>query len=108
MGQLTSSLEYTSVVLINPDIYLREIQENLYETTGIESSSSAICHFLQRVNFSRQKLKIVAKQSRCDTIYDPEMLVFLIWTDRTAQESMVIVYEVSQQYLKNFLCEENM
>ena len=73
-------------VLTNPGIYLREIQLDLYETTGTEVSSSAICHFLQSVGFSRQKLKLVAKQRdddlraqfACDVgTYNPEMLIFL-------------------------------
>ena len=49
-------------VLMNPGIYLREIQEDLYETTGVDVSPSAICRFLHRVGFTRQKLKMVAKQ----------------------------------------------
>ena len=78
---------------MNRGIYLREIQENLHETTGIEINPSSICCFLQSVNFSRQKLKIVAKQRdeelraqfACDVnIYDPEMLVFLVQTDEIA------------------------
>ena len=73
-------------VLMNPGIYLREIQQDLYEITGTEVSPSAICRFFQRVGFSRQKLKLVAKQRddflraqfSCDVaMYKPEMLIFL-------------------------------
>ena len=97
--KLTSSLELhvLHVVLMNPGIYLREIQENLYETTGIEINPSSICRFLQRVNFSRQKLKMVAKQRdeelraqfACDVnMYDPEMLVFLDETGSDRRNSL--------------------
>ena len=44
--------------------YTWEIQEDICETTRVEISESAICHFLQRVGFSTQNLKMVAKQ-RC-------------------------------------------
>ena len=73
-------------VLMNPGIYLKEVQQDLYDTTAAEVSLSAICRFLQRVGFSRQKLKLVAKQRdedlraqfACDVaMYNPEMLIFL-------------------------------
>ena len=71
---------------MNPSIYLREIQEDICETTRMEISESAICRFLQRVGFSRPKLNVVAKQTEEDLwaqfaldviMYTPEMLVFL-------------------------------
>ena len=73
-------------VLMHPGIYLKEIQQDLYDTTATEISLSAICRFLQRVGFSRQKLKLVAKQRDEDlraqfaydvAMYKPEMLIFL-------------------------------
>lgn len=47
--KLTPSLELhvLHVVLMNPGIYLREIQEDICETTRVEISESAICRFLQ-------------------------------------------------------------
>ena len=84
-------------VLINPGIYLREIQEDLYETTDVDVSPSAICRFLHRVGFTRQKLKVVAKkrdedlraQFACDVaMYKPEMLVFLDETGSDRRDSL--------------------
>ena len=71
---------------MNPGIYLREIEQNVLETTGLVVSPSAICRFLHKVGFTRQKLKLVARQRdehlraqfACDVSwYEPEMLVFL-------------------------------
>ena len=86
--KLTPPLELLLLhtVMMNPGIYLREIQQNLCETTGCEVTLSAICRFFHKVGFSRQKLKLVAKQRdedlraqfACDVaMYEPEMLVFL-------------------------------
>ena len=84
-------------VLMNPGIYLREIQQDLYQTTGTEISPSAICRFFQRVGFSRQKLKLVAKQRddflraqfSCDVaMYKPEMLIFLDETGSDKRNSL--------------------
>jgi transposase len=84
-------------VLMNPGIYLREIEQDLYETTGTEVSPSAICRFFQRVGLSRQKLKLVAKQQddilrarfSCDVaMYKPEMFIFLDETGSNKRNSL--------------------
>ena len=84
-------------VLMNPGIYLREIQQDLYGATGTEVSPSAICRFFQRVGFSRQKLQLVAKQRddflraqfSCDVaMYKPEMLIFLDETGSDKRNSL--------------------
>ena len=82
---------------MNPGIYLREIQQELYETTGTDVGPSAIRHFFQRGGFSRQKLKLVAKQRddflrarfSCDVaMYKPEMLIFLDETGSDKRNSL--------------------
>ena len=82
--------------MMNPGIYLREVQQDLHETTGTEVSLSAICRFL-RVGFSRQKLKLIAKQRDRDlraqfcfdvSMYRPEMLVFLDETGSDRRNSL--------------------
>ena len=84
-------------VLMNPGIYTWEIQQDLYQTTGTEISPSAICRFFQRVGFSRQKLKLEAKQRddflraqfSCDVaMYKPEMLIFLDETGSDKRNSL--------------------
>jgi hypothetical protein len=73
-------------VLSSPGIYLREIQNELWELTGAELSASSICRFLQRVGFSRQRMKTVATQRDAKlhsqfvsgvSIYNQDMLIFL-------------------------------
>ena len=97
-------------VLMNPGIYQREIQQ---ETTGTEVSPSAICCFFQRVGFSRQKLKLVAKQQddflrvqfSCDVaMYKLEMLIFL---DETGSDKRNTLRKANLQYHRSFWCMEN-
>ena len=85
--KLTVPLELTVIhlVLSRPGIYLREIQVELREAMGAEIGPSAICRFLNKVGFSRQRMKLVALQRdkaiRAQfvsdvSIYEPEMLIF--------------------------------
>ncbi len=86
--KLTSPMEYIIVhlVLMRPGIILREIQAELLEETGADISLSTICRFLHRNGFTRQKLRIAARQ-RDDllraqfasdvSMYKPEMLIFI-------------------------------
>ena len=63
--KLTKPLELYvfHLVLSHPGIYLRELTANLLATTGVEVAESTICQFLRRVGFTRQKMKLVAKQA---------------------------------------------
>ena len=74
------------VVLRRPGIYLRELQWEIADECGEHVTQSAICRFLHKSGFTRQKLKIAAKQR--DTVlcskfvldaslYAPEMLIFI-------------------------------
>ena len=44
------------------DIYLQEIQSDVYEMTGIDVSPSLLCHFLKDANLSRQRMQMIAQQ----------------------------------------------
>ena len=86
--KLTEPLELMILhsVLSSPGVYLREIQNELWEITGAEVSASYICGFLHRVGFSRQRIRYVALQrdNRLRSqfisdisIYSQDMLIFL-------------------------------
>ena len=86
--KLTPTLELMIVhlVLMRPGIFLREIQTELLEETGADITLSTICRFLQRIGFTRQKMRLTALQRdqflRLQfvsdvSIYDPDMLIFL-------------------------------
>ena len=70
-------------VLRRPGVYLGELQKEIAEEYGEELSLSAICRFFHKNGFTRQKLKIAAKQRdpllRSQfvldvSLYTPEML----------------------------------
>ena len=50
------------IVLEHPGIYLREIQCKIEYLTGSNLSLSTICHLLHEQNFSRTKMRMVARQ----------------------------------------------
>ena len=97
--KVTAPLELTIIhlVLSRPGIYLREIQVELREAMGAEIGPSAICRFLHKVGFSRQRMKLVAlqrdKEIRAQfvsdvSIYEPEMLIFLDETGADRRDSL--------------------
>ena len=97
--KLTPSVELIVLhyVISNPGIYLQQIQGHLNETIGVDITPSAICRFLHKVGFSRQKLKMVARQRDEDlraqfvsdvSIYTPDMLVFLDETGSDRRDSL--------------------
>ena len=74
------------LVLDNPGIYLRELQAQVSQVTGLEISLGTLCNFLHQQNFTRQKMKLRATQidealraqfSADVSLYKAEMLVFL-------------------------------
>jgi len=76
---------------------LREIQVELREAMGAEIGPSAICRFLHKVGFSRQRRKLVALQRdkaiRAQFVSDvsicePEMLIFLDETGADRRHSL--------------------
>ncbi len=74
------------LVLELPGIYLREISDELMRITGADVTESAICQFLHKSGFTRQKMKLIAMQIDYHlreqfvvdvSVYNPSMLVFL-------------------------------
>ena len=68
-----------------PGVLLREIREELTSKLGITVTESAVCTFLYKAGFTRQKLKLYALQQdeglrrkfALDvSIFNAEMLVF--------------------------------
>ena len=97
--KLTKSLElYTLHLVLNrPGIYLRELATNLLHTTGVEVAESTICEFLHRVAFTRQKMKLVAKQVdeslRTQFVIDvsllePDMFIFVDETGADCRDTL--------------------
>ena len=74
---------------MNPGIYLHEIQQELWQKSGVWLHTSTICKSLHRMGCTRQKIQHIAlqrsDQSRAKfmaeiSIYDPSMFV---WIDET-------------------------
>ena len=97
--KLTKPLELyiLHLVLNRPGIYLRELTTNLLDTTGVEVADSTICEFLHRVGFTRQKMKLVAKQRdeslRTQYIIDvsllePDMFIFIDETGADRRDTL--------------------
>ena len=47
-------------ILLHPGIYLRELQDNLFNSTGRMVDASTICRTVHRLGFTRQKIKHVS------------------------------------------------
>ena len=80
-------------VMNKPNIYLDELQSDLYSSTGITVSLSTICRTLQRLGFTRKKLQhVVLRRSETEraefaeemSYIDPNMIV---WVDETGSDS---------------------
>ena len=77
----TIKLVVLHIVVEHPGIYLKEIQSK-----GSNISLSTICHLLQEQHFSREKLRLVARQrdelygavyAAEMALYSPDMFIFL-------------------------------
>ena len=75
-----------STIVNEPHLYLRELKDRVLVFTGFEISPTVLCGYLRDMNFSRQKMKIIAKQRdeeirstfRSDvSLYKAHMLVFI-------------------------------
>ena len=86
--KLTEPAQFFVVYLIldRPGIYLRELQLELQSQLGINISQGALCKFLHKTGFKRQRLSTYALQrDEClraqfaadVSLYSPEMLIFL-------------------------------
>jgi hypothetical protein len=76
-----------------PNIYLDELQSDLYSSIGITVSLSTICRTFQRLGFTRKKLQhVVLRRSETEraefvqemSYIDPNMIV---WVDETGSDS---------------------
>ena len=81
-----AQLSILNLVVLNPGIYLREIQAMLCDMLMMYISLSSICKFLHKSGFTRQKLHCVAlqqdillrEQFAIDvSLYSPDMFVFI-------------------------------
>ena len=76
----------------NPSIYLKEIKQKLFETTGVKASESTICRTLQRMGFTRKRMQHISPK-RFDTLiaeYQAEISLFnsdsLVFVDKTGTD----------------------
>jgi len=85
------------IVIERPQIYLREMKANLLAYTGADVSPALLCGYLKKMNFSRQKMKMIAKQRdeeirstfREDvSLYEQKMLVFVDETGTDRRDSL--------------------
>ena len=93
----SAELIILNMVLQNPGVYLREIQEELSRVYGVDVHESTLCMFLKKSGFTRQKMKIVAarQDQRLREIftvdvrlYDPTMLVFVDETGTDMRDNL--------------------
>ena len=79
-------------ILHNPTMFLHEMQQELYTTTGRWVHVSTICRTLQYLGVTRQKVQVVALQRSEDlrikfmaevSAFEPEMF---IWIDETGTD----------------------
>jgi len=83
--------------LDKPGLYLREVQQELFDVTGSWYDCSTICRTAKRLGLSRQKMKLTAIQrsevKRAEYIseiqeFKPEMLVFIDETGSDRRNSI--------------------
>ena len=86
-----------NIVVESPQLYLREIIARVLMYTGFELSPALLCGFLHKMNFSRQKMQMVARQRdeklRREfvdgvSLYEPHMLVFIDETGTDRRDSL--------------------
>jgi len=74
------------LILDRPGIYLRELRKEVQLNLGIDVTESALCTFLHKAGFTRQRLQLYAIQRNEDlraqfvldvSLYSPHMLLFL-------------------------------
>lgn len=86
--KLTPPVQLTILhtILQYPDMYLKEIQQEVYILTAVNVSTTSLCLFLKQSNFTRQKMKLVASQRSNQlrqqftidvSLYNPEMCIFV-------------------------------
>ena len=97
--KLTEPAQFFIIYLIldRPGIYLREVQLELQTQLGLNVSQSALCKFLHKTGFTRQRLSTYALQrDEClrsqfaadVSLYSPEMLIFLDETGTDRRDTL--------------------
>lgn len=97
--KLTKPVQLTILytVLQRPDIYLSELQIEVFVHTGVEVSLTSLCIFLKESNFTRQKMQLVAAQHDKElreqftidvSLYQRHMLVFVDETGSDCRDAM--------------------
>ena len=94
-GELLTELEQFSILrylIHSPKLQLQEVQEKLFQETGMWVSTSTICRTIKKRGFTRKKVQYIALQqsevSRAKymakvSVFDPKML---IWIDETGSD----------------------
>ena len=97
--KLTEPAKYfiLHLVLQQPGIYLREIQNELNLQLGVDISASALCVFLHKAGFTRQRLQLYAIQrdevlrvqfAEDVSLYSREMLIFIDETGTDRRDAL--------------------
>ena len=85
------------LVLDRPGIYLREVRTELLHELGIDVTESAICVYLHKAGFTRQRLRVYAIQRDDNlrakfasdvSLYNLDMLIFLDETGTDRRDSL--------------------
>ena len=85
------------LVMDRPGIYLREVRIELLHELGIDVTESAICVYLHKAGFTRQRLRVYAVQRDDDlrakfasdvSLYNLDMLIFLDETGTDRRDSL--------------------
>jgi len=85
------------MILDRPGIYFREIQMELQTQLGLNNSQGALCKFLHKTGFTRQRLSTYALQRdeylRAQfavdiSLYSPEMLIFIDETGTDRRDTL--------------------
>ena len=97
--KLTKPAEFfiLNLVLSRPGIYLREVRTELLQELGVKVTESAICVYLHKAGFTRQRLKLYAVQRDDNlrakfasdvSLYNLDMLIFLDETGTDRRDSL--------------------
>ena len=80
-------------IIYKPTIYLHEVQEHLYNTTGKWVSASTVCRTIKAKDFTRKKVQVIALQQseqrriefmvQVAATHSPDMF---IWIDETGSD----------------------
>ena len=72
----------------HPTAYLHEVQDHLFQATGVWVSASTVCRTISEHGFTHNKVEVIALQRRIEymaeiSLFNPDML---IWIDETGSD----------------------